>query len=267
MAEAGYYAVPHPTLAGNELIVLNDIYWSNHYSADSCYAQPNDQAGDHEMVWLHSQLAQAKARHRKVTLVMHIPPQVDIFGTLKAVAKDKKKEGRLFWEKKYEKAFVRLMRSYSSTVVFSFAGHTHMDDFRILSDDQGQPFLVTHLCPAVSPIRMNNPGFQVMRYDKDSGEMEDVLTYYLKNLSSAKGAGGQWGLEYAFDSTYGLEAYNAATLKALTDSMDNDSDKLSKFAKYYIVSAPELITPDMWKPLNDLRLMADQKELDESLKP
>jgi sphingomyelin phosphodiesterase acid-like 3 len=159
------------------------------------------------------------------------------------------------------------MRAYSRTVVFSFAGHTHMDDFRILSDDQGQPFLVTHLCPAVSPIRMNNPGFQVMRYDKDSGEMEDVLTYYLKNLNSAKGIqGGQWGLEYAFDSTYGLEAYNSATLKALTESMDKDGHQLSQFAKYYIVSAPELITPDMWKSLNDLRLLANQKELDESLK-
>jgi sphingomyelin phosphodiesterase acid-like 3 len=160
---------------------------------------------------------------------------------------------------------VRLMRDYSDTVVFSFAGHTHMDDFRILNDDQGKPFLVTHLCPAVSPIRMNNPGFQVMFYNKDSGEMQDVITFYLKNLGSAKGGSGQWGLEYAFDSTYGLEAYNANTLKALTEKLDSDSGKLSKFAQYYIVSAPEIISTDSWKRMNDLRLLADQKELDAQL--
>ena len=68
--------------------------------------------------------------------------------------------------------------------------------------------------------------------------MEDVLTYYLKNLSSAKGVDGQWGLEYAFDSTYGLEAYNATTLKALTESMDKDSHQLSQFAKYILLFRP-----------------------------
>jgi hypothetical protein len=267
MAESGYYAVPHPTLADTELVVLNDIYWSNHYEADSCHSQPNDRAGDREMVWLQTFLAGAKAQNQKVILVMHIPPQVDIFGTLKAMTTGgKKKASKFFWEEKYEKDFVRLMREYSDTVAFSFAGHTHMDDFRILSDDQGKPFLVTHLCPAVSPIRMNNPGFQVMRYDKDTGEMKDLLTYYLKNLSSAKSIhGGKWGLEYAFDSTYGLDAYNAATLKKLTDKMDTDNTKLSKFAQYYIVSAPEIISAASWKKINDIRLFADEKELNASL--
>jgi sphingomyelin phosphodiesterase acid-like 3 len=267
MADAGYYAITHPTLANTQLVVLNDIYWSNHYSEDSCHSQPNDHAGDKEMDWLGTQLSQAKAQNEKVILVMHIPPQVDLFGTLKGMDKDKKKEGKFFWEKEYEKSFVRLMRDYSNTVEFAFAGHTHMDDFRILSDDHGKGFLVTHICPAVSPIRFNNPGFQVMEYDKNTGDIKDMATFYLKNLVTAKGSqDGQWGLEYDFDSTYGLNGYNAASLISLTDALDTDGDKLSAFAKYYDVSAPGIIPMDAWKKLNDLRLLASQKEVNESLK-
>jgi hypothetical protein len=266
MADAGYYELPHPTLAKTKFIVLNDIYWSNRYEEDSCHSQPNDKAGDKELAWLKKRLAKAQKAGEKVILIMHIPPQADVFGTLKAMEKDKKKKpGKLFWADKYEEAFVDLMRTYEGTVSYSFAGHTHMDDFRILSDNNGKPFLVTHISPAVCPIRFNNPAFQVMNYNKTSGAINDMATFYLKNLASAKGVqGGQWELEYDFDKTYGVDGYNAATLKALTDSLDTDESKLSSFARYYVVSAPEIIKPEFWKKINDLRLLSDQKELDAS---
>jgi hypothetical protein len=257
MADAGYYAIPHPTLAATELIVLNDIYWSNRYSEDSCYSQPDDREGDKEMDWLKAQLTGAKDQNEKVILVMHIPPQTDFFGTLKAMDKGKQKV-KLFWADKYEDAFIQLMKSYSNTVEFSFAGHTHMDDFRILNDDQGKAFLVTHICPAVSPIRFNNPGFQVMEYDKTTGDIKDMATFYLENLATARGS-GKWDLEYDFDSAYGLTGYSAANLTSLTADFDSDKDKLSRFARYYAVSAPELIQTDDWKSLNDLRSFPDGK--------
>jgi sphingomyelin phosphodiesterase acid-like 3 len=281
MADAGYYAIAHPTLPHTELIVLNDIYWSNRYTSDSCHSQPNDQAGEKEMTWLKDQLSQAKSGNQKVILVMHIPPQGDINGIFKELVKGGKKKkaaqkkggkidkksGDLFWGDQYEAGFVQLMKDFSDTVEVSYAGHTHMDDFRILKDDQGNAVLVTHICPAVSPIRFNNPGFQVMEYDKTTGDIRDMATFYLKNLATAKGSqDGQWDLEYDFDSTYGLTGYNAASLTSLTDTLDTDGDKLSAFAKYYDVSAPELIPMDAWKKLNDLRLSASQKEVNESLK-
>lgn len=268
MADAGYYELPHPTLAKTQFIVLNDIYWSNRYEEDSCHSQPNDKAGDKEMAWLTKRLAKAKKADEKVILIMHIPPQADVFGTLKVMEKDKKKKpGKLFWADKYEETFVDLMRAYEGTVVFSFAGHTHMDDFRLLKDEQGKAFLVTHISPAVCPIRFNNPAFQVMNYDKTTGAINDMATFYLKNLASAKGVkGGQWDLEYDFDSTYGVTGYNADTLTSLTDSLDSDGDKLSTFARYYVVSAPEIIKPESWKKINGLRFLANQQELDAAFK-
>jgi sphingomyelin phosphodiesterase acid-like 3 len=281
MAAAGYYVIDHPVLTDTELVVLNDIYWSNRYSADSCHSQPNEKAGDEEMAWLKGQLESAKTAQKKVILVMHIPPQADIFSTLKAMTekvkkqkskekiaeKGKKKSSKLFWEDKYEEAYVQLMREYSDVVTLAFAGHTHMDDFRLLNDDSGKPFLVTHISPAVSPIRFNNPGFQVMEYDKTSGAIQDEATFYLKNLSAAKNSNdGQWDLEYDFNSAYGLNGYNADNLKTLTDAIDNDPQTLSKFAQYYVVSAPEIIKEDSWKVLNDIRAAANDKEVKTLLK-
>ncbi len=267
MAQAGYYELPHPTLEDTRFIVINDIYWSNRYSNDSCHSEPNDVAGGEELAWLKGRLEEAKSNKLKVQLIMHIPPQTDVFGTLKALAKaDGKKPGKFFWGTENEEAFCQLMRDYADTVDFIFAGHTHMDDFKLMKKD-GKPFLITHICPAVSPIRFNNPGFQVMKYDPVTGEMKDEETYYLKNLTTAKGVqGGQWGLEYDFDDAYGFKGYNVETLTALTDKIDKDENARSKFARFYPVSAQESIKPDDWKKINDLRTVSSQTELDAALK-
>ena len=261
MAEAGYYELPHPTLANTEFIVINDIYWSNRYSNDSCHSEPNDVAGGEELSWLKGRLADAKSNSQKVQLIMHIPPQTDVFGTLKAMTKpDGKKPGKFFWGTENEDNFTKLMRDYSDTVDFIFAGHTHMDDFKLMKDANGKPFLITHICPAVSPIRYNNPGFQVMEYDKETGAIKDMATYYLKNLDTAKGVrGGKWELEYDFDKTYRMKGYNLGSLEALTEKIDSDEGTRSKFAKYYPVSAEETIKPDDWTKINDLREILARK--------
>ncbi len=267
MADAGYYELPHPTLANTRFIVINDIYWSNRYSNDSCHSMPNDVAGGEELTWLKGRLADAKANQQKVQLIMHIPPQTDVFGTLKALTKpDGKKPGKFFWGTENEDAFCKLMRDYSDTVEFIFAGHTHMDDFKLLKGSDGKPFLVTHICPAVSPIRFNNPGFQVMEYDKGTGAIQDMATFYLKNLATAKGSGGgKWDLEYDFDQTYGVKGYDPDTLQALTEKIDSDKATREVFSKYYPVSAKETIKAEDWIKINELREASSQKELDEIL--
>jgi predicted phosphodiesterase len=267
MADAGYYELPHPTLAHTRFIVINDIYWSNRYSNDSCHSISNDVAGGEELTWLKSRLAEARSSHQKVQLIMHIPPQTDVFGTLKALVKpDGKKPGKFFWGTENEDAFCQLMRDYSDTVDFIFAGHTHMDDFKLLKGSDGKPFLITHLCPAVSPIRFNNPGFQVMEYDKETGAIQDMATFWLKNLDTAKGVeGGQWELEYDFDQAYGVKGYDVDSLQALSERIDSDPAVRESFAKYYSVSAKEIVMPNDWKKINDLREVSSQKELDELL--
>ena len=47
------------------------------------------------------------------------------------------------------------MSTYSNVVRLAFAGHTHMDDFRVTAADPS--LLPLRITPAVSPIYKNNP--------------------------------------------------------------------------------------------------------------
>ena len=144
--------------------------------------------------------------------------------------------------------------------------HTYMDDFKLFRNDQGKSFWVAHIRPAVSPIRFNNPAFQVMEYDRENGGIKDMAAFYLTNLATAKGPqGGQWAFEYDFNAAYGLDGYNADTLKSLTDKIDSDEATRANFSKFYPVSPPEIIHPGQWEKINKSRLIANQEELDETL--
>src|SRR5262249_20698493 len=65
----GYFSVPHPTVAGQEIIVLNSVFWSRSYA--SCVQNIGD-PGAAELDWLSWQLYAAKILNRQVTLIMHI---------------------------------------------------------------------------------------------------------------------------------------------------------------------------------------------------
>ncbi len=256
-AETGNYSLPHPTVPGMELVVLNDVYWSNRFSPDSCYPENGDQ-GKAEMKWLESRLKDAKAKNRKVQLVMHIPPAADVFGTYAKghMGMSYAQAAQLFWAPKYEMAFLDLMKAYPGVVVSGFAGHTHMDDFRIFSEGNNSFFI--HICPAVSPIRGNNPGFQVALYDRGTGAIKDMATFDLTNLVSAKSAKeARWELEYGFDKAYGLSGYDVPSLLTLTSQIQTTDSIRQKFSLYYRGSAPntekgKFIPDDAWKILNCL---------------
>ena len=53
--------------------------------------------------------------------------------------------------------FLALLEQYRDILQDSYAGHTHMDDFRVVPTAAGEPILLTHITPAISPIYQNNP--------------------------------------------------------------------------------------------------------------
>ena len=77
--------------------------------------------------------------------------------------------------------FNTLVSTYSNVVQLAFAGHIHMDDFRVTVADPS--LLPLRITPSVSPIFKNNPGFSVMTYDLTTASVSDITTYFL-SLSS-----------------------------------------------------------------------------------
>ena len=123
---AGYYELPHPDLAKEEIIVLNTVLWSRLYGIiGSKVVAP----GLSEMDWFAEKLNQAKTRGHKVIVVMHIPPGLDSYNC------SRQKSGKAaieFWEDAFLTKFCDMTREYGGIIQIVLAGHTHTDDFRVL---------------------------------------------------------------------------------------------------------------------------------------
>jgi sphingomyelin phosphodiesterase acid-like 3 len=233
----GFYELPHPTVPNYEILVLNSVLWSSFYS--NCGADKSD-PGAAELDWLSSKLYRAKTLGNRVVLVMHIPPGIDSYSSAKAGGN---KPATEFWQDRYFTRFGELMQSYGEIVEVEFAGHTHMDDFRVLSTPGGAA-VAFRITPAVSPIFGNNPAFSIFDYSLSTGGISDLATYF---LDLAKGGDNpEWAFEYRFSKAYGYSAYTAQNLEALAARVQADPNIRQIFADYYAASAPSPITPKNW---------------------
>ena len=226
----GFFSIAHPTVANQDIVVLNDVFWSTSYKI--CTAGTGD-PGEAELQWFGWKLYTATLLHRGVTLVMHIPPGMDAYnsargGCQKPVA---------FWQAKYATEFSTLMSTYSGVVQLAFAGHIHMDDFRVSTTSP--PSLPLRITPAVSPIFKNNPAFSVMTYNLTTASVSDITTFFIP-LSSGTPA---WSKEYQFDSAYGVSSFSAANLSTVAAAIKSGDGARRKFENNYAVSTPSPIDP------------------------
>src|SRR5262249_4645894 len=146
-AIGGFYVTPHPTVPKHDIIVLSDVFWSHSYR-DNCDPNGGD-PGAAELGWLEWTLYQQKLAGRSASLVMHIPPGIDAYSSSRGACPA---STRGFWQVPYAERFLALAAAYKDVLRGSYAGHTHMDDFRVVPDAGGAPILATRIAPAVSPI-------------------------------------------------------------------------------------------------------------------
>ena len=230
----GFYSVAHPTVANQEIIVLNTIFWSTSYK--SCTPNSGD-PGEAEMEWLGWKLYTARLLHHGVTLVMHIPPGMDAYSSSHGQCQVPVP----FWQAKYSAEFSALMSTYSDVVQLAFAGHIHMDDFRVVAaglHSLGADSLPLRITPSVSPIFKNDPAFSVMTYSLTTASVSDITTFFLA-LSSQRPS---WSKEYQFSSAYGVGSFSAANLSTIAAAIrSGDGSARTTFEQNYAVSTPSPI--------------------------
>jgi sphingomyelin phosphodiesterase acid-like 3 len=230
----GFFSLPHPTVANQDIVVLNSVFWSTSYS--SCTPNIGD-PGEAELQWLSWKLYAARLQHRGVTLVMHIPPGMNAYSSsqggdcMNAVA---------FWQDKYATQFSALMNTYSDVVRLTFAGHTHMDDFQV--SPGVTPSLPLKITPSVSPIFKNNPGISVLSYSTKTAAVSDITTFFIA-LSSGAPA---WAKEYQFSAAYGVGAFSAATLSTVTAGIRSGGAARTTFGSNYAVSTASPMNSSNW---------------------
>ena len=242
-AHLGSYNAPNPANTHERIIVLNSVFFSPRY-ADRC-GQGGTDAGEKLLAWLGTQLAAAKAQKQKVWLVYHIPPGIDAYATSHA-----KVAGTvtLLWKETYLKEFLGLLNQFPQVVGPNFAGHIHVDDFRLLGGAlKTSPFVM--IGSAVSPITGQNPTFRTVSLD-GHGALKDQTTYVLTNLTEA-GQGSQplWKFEYDFDKEWKVKALNAASYSSLFSRiMNSTDDTASRWRQIYATShVPTALTLDAFR--------------------
>jgi len=233
----GNYKVAHPTIPDQDIIALNNVFWTTRYS-NSC-GTGDGNPGQDTMNWLNAQLLDTQQAGRKAQILMHVPPGADAYDTARHGVPDSCGQNvRLFWHEHFLSEFLDLMHKYAGTVDYTFSGHTHMDGFTVINDASGAPLIVNQITPAVSPIFGNNPAFAVFLYDKTNGTVKDSATYYLTNLdAAAAGAKPDWQLEYDYRGTYAVRDLSAASRASLAQILQNDEPLRQRFSDLYAVSA------------------------------
>lgn len=227
----GYFSLPHPTVRHLRVVVLNTVLFSPKYQ--NC--NQGTEAGARELAWFDRTLREASRRGDKVWLAYHIPPGIDAYATLHASGPCPSRPVS-FWRADYLSRFQRSVARFPGLVTAAFAGHTHMDEFRLPG---GGGFI--HVTPAVSPLFGNNPGFAVFSFTRATGELTDFQIYDL-NLASGGAGPPQWSREYDFQQAFAQPAVNGSTLDAVQQAIAKDPAARTRYLTFYPVSSPQSTT-------------------------
>jgi hypothetical protein len=153
------------------------------------------------------------------------------------------------WQAGYQKTFLKqLLNQYRSTILFTLAGHSHMDEFRLTPDGEtGRSSSFLLVTPAISPVFQNKPGLQVLSYDRKAFSILDYTTH---RLDLAAGSSADWRAEYRFSRTYSLFPVTRTTLETLSRSLQEEGQSRATYMCYYNVgnSASSQIT-DQTRPV------------------
>ena len=225
----GYYTAVPPKAKNARIIVLNTNYFSpkgGEFTPDPAQQQ---------LSWLEAQLAASQKNGERVWIIGHIPAGVDVFSTVKSG----ESTVTLQWKENYIDQYIKDVQTYGANITASFAGHTHMDDFRLVYDaDHAKPAYFMHITPSITPVFSNNSAFQLLMYNWETFSIDNFVTYYL----DLKSATDKWAKEYTFNDAYQQTRVTAASLGNVLNALQNDAKSLTTYVTNYSVNTkPPLI--------------------------
>jgi sphingomyelin phosphodiesterase acid-like 3 len=228
----GYYAVPHPTVPSQEFIVLNTSLWSRLYTGNASADIADEGAA--QLKWLTAELDRLRARKHTAALILHLPPGVDAYTSSKAA---NCQMPALYWKQPYLDAFLAAIGSHKNVLRDSYAGHTHVNDFRVFSDASGIPYFQTNIAPSLNPDR-HDPEFEVGVYDHGSGALMNYAVFYLKaSPEAASAAPSVWERAYDFRQISRFPAYNPAALQTISTLLRSNEAVRSKLLELFSAHA------------------------------
>lgn len=259
----GYYTVEP---AGTNLVVigLNTIIFSPLVASTP---GANDGAVAAQLDWLDARLAAATVAGKKVWLLMHAPPGADLGTTAKPANIDADghiASATMMWVPQYQTRFLQILANYPGLVSLSLAGHTHMDEYRVLTSSD-----TLEITPAIAPYFGNNPAFKTFTISGKTLKPTDCSAFNYDLAAAAL----QFSAYYRFSAAYGLNGNLDASLVRLAPSLAAGSANQALYRGYYYSghNAPSSVSDTLYNPItatnwpiywNGIRHMDQQGLLD-----
>jgi hypothetical protein len=160
-----------------------------------------------QFAWFDDKLAEAKAAGKKVWLLMHAPPGA-VESTTGGLANDTGQiaAATMMWAENNQEQFMGIIEKYPGVIAMSLAGHTHMDEFRLMSP--GNALAIT---AGISPFFGNNPAYKIFTLNRVRLAPFDYSAVNC-NLRATPAAFSNY---YTFSQAYELEGPLATSLAAL----------------------------------------------------
>jgi sphingomyelin phosphodiesterase acid-like 3 len=228
-SKGGYYTFPFPGNRSGKMILLNTVFYAPKYSDCGSSGQ---NAPEEQISWLDSVMKPTQPT-QQLWMMYHIPPGIDIFKTVKTSCGCNNPSVSTMWGENYIRQFLTRIQANAGQIKAAFAGHTHMDDFKVIY--QGTtPVSFIHITPSISPYFKNNPGFQRITYNPSTMMLQNAETFYL-NLEKS---GADWTPEYNFAATYDVQGINAKTLDTVRGRISGNTKYRQRYIDLYDVSNP-----------------------------
>ena len=234
----GYYTMSiSPTfriVAINSNFCVGYNFWMNHNWIDP-YGQ---------LDWLVSVLSLAEDQQQQVHILSHVPPNAECLGA---------------WGREYGKILDR----FQNTVMNSFYGHTHKDEFFVVYDHKANYNTAVHvgfITPSVTTWQYYHPSYRMYTIDgpyttqmktitSDDGKNVRINAYpngsmrvidaqtYIMNITEANAAGAAtkpvYELFYDMRTDLGMNSLFPNDFDHLIDRLTYDDALWSKFEFYY----------------------------------
>ncbi len=237
-ARIGSYLTPMPQAVRQDIIALDDVDWSSHFK--TCGGADGTVEAAATLQWLARTLAAERKAGRTAILIMHIPPGVDPFSTRACPA-----TATPFWTRPALDGFVALVAKYRDVVKVAIAGHTHMNDFRVVTAE-GEPVTAVRISPAVTPLFGNHASYTVFKYHRRSGVIEDYATWSLPNRAQAAEPSA-WVNVDRFSATYGSPDFTPRTVFDLVSKIRAGDGALRKsYENHFAAGGTSAITSTNW---------------------
>jgi len=193
-----------------KVISLNTMYYDTN-NLFTKYSKNNDIKG--QWAWLDNELNKSSVAGEKVWLLLHIPP-----------SNDKEDES-------YKKRFISYLTKYKDTVVATFSGHIHSDNYKLYFDRVGDLVGFGTIPSSIMPNKIN-PSFRVIEYNKRDGKLLNYKQYYADLNDTIKNGVIDYILNYDFRELYGVDDFSKESFLQIYHNMRMNSTVLNKYWTY-----------------------------------